>query len=302
VFSLPFLLKGVCAPAVAAFIAALLWRRLGGGARGRGAVAYLVGQVVGTAWMLSDSGEGMPGRNWQWVPWVGVAAAMIGPTVVAPGLATIERWLLALFAAAAAATVFVPAWPDLWPPRMLSMAAFTLATANIARLTDGLTQRTSPRLMALAISAASLVAALLISAAFSLRIGEAALTTAAAFGGTALALLIWPDESAVRGLCLPFALTGCGWCYVTAIEPSPPLVAILFLPATLLVPWLVAIGPTARWNPTRRWLAAALLFAAALIGVAAWVWFSTEDGGDEYAVVVHSRVRCADHSSTSLTS
>jgi len=286
VFSLDFLLKGVAAPAGAAFVVALLLRRAGLGSRGIGAVAYAAGQALGTAWMLSGSGDWLPGRNLQWVPWVGVAAAAIGPTVVATGLATVERWLLTIFAAAAAAFVLVPLWPDLWPPRLTSIALFALAATVVARLLDGLVRRSSPRLIALLMAGGSGLAAMLIAASLSLTIGEAALTTAAALTGTAIALSFRSDELSVRGLCLPYTLAVGGWCYVTAIEPpppAPPLVALLFLPAAPLVVWLTAVGPVSRWSTRRRLVAAALLWLTCVAALSAWAWFSTEGGDEEYA-------------------
>lgn len=282
-FSLDFILKGVVAPAVAAFVVALLLKRGSDGSRGVGAAAYAVGQTLGTVWMLYGSGDGFPTRNLHWVPWEGILAAAIGPTAVAIGLTALERWILTILAATAAAILLVPQWPDLWPPRLISIALFVLVAFSVQRLADRLTQRTSPRLIALAMAGTALFAAMLITASFSLRVGEAALITAAALSGTAVALMIWPDEMAVRGLCLPYVLAVGGWCYVTAIEPVPPLIALLFLPAALLVLWLGAVGPVSRWTSRPKIAVSVLLFLLTLAGIGAWAWFSTEHGEDEYA-------------------
>lgn len=277
-FSGAFLLQGVVAPAVAAFVVALLVQRVFHGSRGVGAAGYAVGQALGTVLLIDVAGEWAPSRNLQWVPWMGVAAAAIGPTVVATGLAAVERWILTVFAATVAAVVLVPRWPDLWPPRLISLILFVLAASTVARLTEGVAQRTSPRLMVLSIAGVSLLAAILIAASFSLSVGEAALTTAAALTGTAAALSCRPDETAVRGLCLPYVLVVGGWCYVTAIEPSPPLVAFLFLPASLLVFWLAAVGPLSRWTARRRLIACVLFLLTYLAGISAWAWSTTAHG------------------------
>ncbi|HUQ69972.1 MAG TPA: hypothetical protein VM165_10640 [Planctomycetaceae bacterium] len=285
-FSLDFLLKGVAAPAGAACVVALLLRRICSGTRGIGAVAYAAGQLLGTAWMLSGSGEWLPSRNLQWVPWVGVAAAMIGPTVVATGLATIERWLLTFLASVAAAVVLVPQWPDLWPPRWLSVALFALAATVVARLLDGLIRRSSPRVIALLMASGSIVAAMLIAVSLSLSVAEAALTTSAALMGTAVAMSFRSDEQAVRGLCLPYTLAVGGWCYVSAIEsppPAPPLVGLLFLPAAPLVIWFTAVGPVSRCSTRRRLIVDVLLWMTTAAAISAWVWFGTEGGDEEYA-------------------
>ena len=280
-FSLAFLLKGVAAPAGAAFVAALLLRRIGLGSRGIGALAYAAGQVLGTAWLLSESGDWLPARNLQWVPWVGVVAATIGPSIVAPGLATVERWLLAAFAAAAGAFVLVPMWPDLLPPRAMSITLFAVVTTVIVRLLDGLVHHSSPRMIAWMMAGGSILAALLIAAALSLSVGEAALTTAAALTGTAAAMSFRSDEPMVRGLGLPYTLAVGGWCYVSAIEPpppAPPLVGLLFLPAAPLVLWFTAIGPVSRWTTRRRLTVAWLLWLACVAALSAWTWFGTNSG------------------------
>ncbi len=284
--STTFLFQGVIAPAVAAYVVALVLMRLSRGSRGVGAAAYAVGQILGTAWFLYGTGDWLPTRNLQWVPWVGLAAAAVGPTVIATGLTTIERWILVLLTSLFAAFVLVPQWPDLWPPRPVSIALFVVTTFMVHRLTDHLTQRTPPRMIVLSMAATSLGAALLIAATFSLSVGESALMTAAALSGTAVALLFQDNALAVRGLCLPFVLTVSGWCYVAAIEPTPPLFPLLFLPAVPLVLWFTAVGPVSRWTSRARWITAALLLACTLVGFGAWTWFRADHGDDEYAAVV----------------
>lgn len=278
-FSEGFLLKGVAAPALAAFAAAFILGRRSASSRGVAATAYAFGQALGIGLALDGTGQWLPTRNLQWTPWLGVAAAAIGPALVAAGVVALERWLLAILAALGAAALLVPNWPELSPPRPVSMASFVLAVTLIARGTDAVTRRTSPRLVMLTLSGVSLLAAMLIAASLSLSLGEAALTTAAALSGTVAALWIRPDEAAVRGLSLPFAIVAGGWCYVTAIElppPTPPLVALLFLPATPLVLWLTAVGPLSRLSARGRLLASTALVLAYLSGIGTWTWFSTE--------------------------
>jgi hypothetical protein len=284
VFSVVFVSKTVIAPAVAAFVVALLVRRVSRDSRGVGAAAYAAGQTLGTAWMLYGTENWVPSRNLQWVPWLGVVAAGLGPILAAGGLASIERWILTLLAAAAAAAVLVPHWPDLWPPRPISIALFVLAASCVCRFSDPLVRRVWPRLIVTSMAAVSLVGALLISATFSLSVGEAALATAGALTGTAVALLFRPDEQAVRGLCLPYAIAVGGWCYVTAIEPSPPLVSLLCLPATLLVLWFAAVGPISHWPARQRLIVSVLLLVLTLATIGGWTWFSTGHGAEEYSL------------------
>jgi hypothetical protein len=172
-------------------------------------------------------------------------------------------------------------WPDLWPSRGVSIALFVAVTFALHRLTDQLTRRTSPRLVVSSIAATAVTAGLLIAATFSLSLGEAALTTAAALAGTAIALVIRRDEAAVRGLVLPYVLSVSGWCYVATIEPTPPLLPLLFIPAASLVLWLTAVGPVSHWSPRARWSISLLLLTATLFGLGAWAWFSVDHQADK---------------------
>ncbi|QDT54176.1 hypothetical protein Pan44_22030 [Caulifigura coniformis] len=284
-FSSEFLLKGVAAPFLTAFATILLSSRLFSGRRGMAAAGFAIAQALGAGWLLWGQDVWLPSRNLHWVPWCAVGGALLGPVLVAGGLARFERWLLAAFAALATAALLVPTWPDLWPSRTVSMMSFTAALTVLARGVDGVGRRNPPRLVSLSMAATALVAAMLIAACVSLKLGESALVTAAALAGSAAAVLIRPDETAVRGLALPYALAVGGWCYVCAIElpsPTPPLVALLFVPLAPLMLALVAAGPLANRSLTTRWIAGLLLVAGYLVGVGAWAWTSTETSDDEY--------------------
>lgn len=280
-----FLLKGVATPALAGFAATLIFFRLTPGRRWVATIAFAVAQMLGTALAVWGNADWFPSRNLHWVPWVAVASAAIGPIAVASGLASIERWVLVGFASLAAAAVMVPDWPELWPARPVSIISVVAAMTCIARGTDAVTRRQPPRLVVLTMVGAALTAVALIAASLSLKLGESSLITAAALSGVGAALMIRPDESAIRGLTLSYALGVGGWCYVTAIEPTPPeqpLWALLFIPAAPLVLWLTAFGPLVTRSNRIRWMASTLLVAAYLAGVGAWTWFSTELETEDY--------------------
>lgn len=281
-----FLLKGVAAPALAAFVATLISFWLFKGRRAAVAVPFALALALGTGLSLAGAASWFPSRNMHWVPWVAVLSAIVSPIVVAGGLAELERWLLAALASLGAAAVLVPDWPELWPSRPVSIGSFVLAATVIARGLDGIARRLPPRLVILALWGTSLAAAGAIANAFSLKIGESALITSAALFGVTAAILIRTDEMAVRGLALTFVLAVVGWCYVVAVEPAPPtppIWALLPIPAAPLVLWLTAIGPLSRKGAAIRWVVSTVLVAGALAALVAWAHFSTEDAGDEYS-------------------
>ncbi len=289
-FSTEYLLKGVAAPAVTAFAATLLFSWLFSGRRAVAAAAFALGQAVGLGLAVWGSANWFPSRNLHWPPWLAVVSAVVGPIIVAGGLAFLERWLLALLAALATAALIVPDWPELWPARPISMAAVTAALACIARGAESVARRQPARLMGLTVCITAVAASALIAASLSFRLGESALTTASALTGVALALLIRPDESAIRGLALPYAIGVGAWCYVAAIElppPEPPIWGLMLIPAVPLTLWLTACGPPARMTAGRRSLASVVVVLASLAAIGTWVWFSTEQEADEYSQALH---------------
>lgn len=283
-----FLLKGVAAPLIAGFAATLLSMRLCAGRRGVGAFGLLVGQGLGTALSVWGQADWFPDRNLEWVPWVAAGASMVGPVLIAAGVTGLERWLLAALTSLAAAALIVPDWPDLWPSRPISILAVTGVMSLLACGIEVASRRVPPRLMAFSIASSAALATLLIAASLSLKLGGAALMTTASLAGVTIALLIRPQEPAVRGLALPFAVAFGGWCYVSAIElppPTPPLYALLFVPLAPLTLWIVAVGPLSRTGPRVRTIAGLVVVITSLVAVAAWAWLSTEKTDDEYASI-----------------
>ena len=285
-FSTEFLLKGVAAPAATAFAATLILSQLFAGRRAVAAVAFALAQTLGWFLTLESTAAWIPTRNLHWTPWLAVLGSLVGPIVVASGLATLERWLLAALATLGAAAFLVPNWPELWPSRPVSIAAVAFALAVIARGTDSVARKQSPRLVSASLSTTAIVAGALIAASLSFRLGEAALVSAAALGGVTAALWIVPSEEALRGLALLYAIAVGGWCYVAAIEPpppDPPIWGLMCLPATPLVLWLTAIGPVSRMKPAVRWAMSIAVVLAWLGGIGVWTWFATEQAPDEYS-------------------
>jgi hypothetical protein len=274
-----FLLRGVAAPLLAGFAATLLAGRVSKGRRGVGATGLVIGQLLGVVLAGWGQSDWFPDRNLEWVSWATVGAAAIGPSLAAGGITAFERWILSAAAALAAAALIVPDWPELWPPRSWSILGVTAAMTSVVRGADGVTRRAPPGLVAVSMTLTAMASAALIAASLSLKLGESAFILGSSLCGAAAALVLRPDESAVRGLALPYAIAVGGWCYVSAIElppPAPPLIGLLFVPCAPLVLWLVSLGPLARRNGRVRWSVGLLLVLAYLAAVGAWTWMSTE--------------------------
>jgi hypothetical protein len=249
-------------------------------ARAAGAVAFALAQALGI-WLMTPADELWPTRNFLWMPWLAVAAAIVGPIVASTHLWRMERSLLAALCALAAAAYIVPTWEDLWPSRLTTAILFAVATTMVSRGIELTIPRAPSRLVGAALSGVSGFAALLIAALVSGRIGNPALVAASALTGACVGVSISERPRAVAGLTFPFALVFGGWCYIAAIEPAPPIPALLFIPAAPLALWLIAVGPAARWGVVKRSATATVLVAMVLGGLASWAWVSTEQASAE---------------------
>src|SRR5437762_9081112 len=69
----------------------------------------------------------VPTRHWHWLPYLALAAMVIGPVGLAGGVRAFERWLLHLLLAVVAAWFLVPTWASLQPWRGASI--FLLSAA-----------------------------------------------------------------------------------------------------------------------------------------------------------------------------
>jgi hypothetical protein len=273
----------IAAPAaVALTLAAILQRVLPEkiGQRIALAVALAAGFCAGY-WLLGEWTSLMPRRHRQWLPWLAMAAALVGRgpapiwsvwSVLAFGSARIRRWrhvyvhLPWALLTIASAWLLVPSWPTLWPSRQVTiplLAAYLfLLMTLLAALPDRLLGRTFVALLA----AAGVATALLIAIGVSFRIGAIAVAAAAAVGGCAVVA----RANYARGMIPIFSVLIGGLAFVGTIEPQKPLPIILLAPAAPLGLWLFAAGSLAKFQ---GWKAVALQSAAvALPLVFALVW------------------------------
>ena len=254
-------------------------------------IALAAGFGVGY-WLLPEWAPLLPTKHWQWLPYL-AAAAVTGGLALATGVSWVERVLAYGALALVAAWLLVPLWDDLKPPRHYSIpllaAYLLLLTSLLTALPDRLL---GPLFVALLAVTAGGVA-LLVAVGWSVMYGQVGAIAAAALGGCWLSSLLTtltrgvteesPDRLAIaiRGLIPVFAVLVGGLAFVGTIEPSPPLIVVLFAPAALLMLWLFAFGPLGR---LQVWHAVAAQTAVVLVPLAialAIVMFGTGGMGGE---------------------
>ncbi len=254
------ILRAAVIPAALAVAVALLWRRLAPARVAQTyaiavsfAVAMLVGYLLGT-----PGNKLVPQRHWQWIAYLGVAGALLGP-VIPWRRSPWPAWLLAVVPAFAA-VLLVPHWPDLAPSRPVSVWLVALYLVSISMPLAALTLRLPAAGLLAALAATAIVAALAILGLVSVTYGTLASTAAAALAGCSVAAYRDRELSAY-GMGVPFALVVGGWSYVAAIEPRPMNPAFLLIPLAPLAAWMGATVPRGRQTAS-RWVAAAAFLVA----------------------------------------
>jgi hypothetical protein len=177
--------------------------------------------------------------------------------------------VLLTIAALIAAWKLVPDWESLYPPRAASIPLVAAAMVLLAAALEALPNRLCrPPLVAL-LSATAGAAMIALVASISFKFGQLAGLAAGALAGCTVACLrreVGP--AVVRGLVPVAAMLLVGVAYVGCIEPDPPVVALLFIPAAPLALWLCAAGPLTRLQGPAA-IAAQLLVVLVPLAIAA---------------------------------
>src|SRR5687768_7862698 len=104
---------GVVAPAGISFASIWLCRKLlpaSAAERYAAALAVGLGFFAGYA-LMPEWAPLVPQRHWQWLPYLGLWAAIVGSGSLGRGHTTGFRWLVFLVVAIVAASSIVPSWP-----------------------------------------------------------------------------------------------------------------------------------------------------------------------------------------------
>jgi hypothetical protein len=274
----------VLAPLAGAVGVVWLSRRFlqGAAQRGVGALAFAVAFWLGyglLAWLQSRS-DFVPTRHWQWIPYLTIKAAAVGAVIGAVRMPAVARWVLIADTAILSAWFLVPTWPDLEPRREVALPLFAAYLFLLAVLLDSLTGRLQSSAVTAQLALSAFCSAAMIAALVSLTYGEPAVTAAAALAGCAAAGWLFPEPAMARALALAYAVNVGGWAFTGAINPRPPVFALLITPLAPIALWLCAVGPLSR----KRGLAAIVLQTAVVLAVLSlaggWAWYATSDGTD----------------------
>ena len=204
------------------------------------ALAFFVGYVL-----LPSPAALVPARHWHWLPYLGIGAAIIGPVGLATGVSKPESWLLHFLLAIVAAWLLVPTWSSLQPPRSvyipILIGYFFLLTAFLTPLPARLPGRLFPTLLFVVSACVATLIAAFVSVSYGRIAGVAA---AATFGSLVTSGLHNDDEN--TGLLPAYVVVVGGAAFVGCVEPQPPLIGILCLPATPLALWVFMLRPLNR--------------------------------------------------------
>ena len=273
--NLKLVLVAAIAPAAAA--AGVTWlagRLLPDKIGERYAAALGIAAAIALGYLLvPDWPELVPKRHWHWLPYLGFAAALVGPAAQASGVHPIERWHLSLLVALIAAWLIVPLWSTLTPSREVSIAILSTYLALLAIGLDSLPQHASTPRLLLQLAITTLGLSLALAASVSVKYGLIAGVVAAALGGTWLATF-WNVKALAgiaHGAILPFAFVAGGAAYIGAIDQDTPRYAFLLLPLAPLMLWCFAAGPLSRLQGIRRAAAEIGLVLATAAVVIAWL-------------------------------
>lgn len=232
-------------PAASAVAAYALARRMQAAETAeRSAAALAMGVAILVGYLLLASWADLAlKRHWHWMPYLALAASVIGPITVAGGVQSAERWTLSLLAALVAASLLVPHWASLQPSRAVLVPSLGAYLGALAIGLEPLARRVSARMLLASLALAAMCVALLIATFVSLTYARLAVCTAAALLGCWIACLFVPGSVRARGIGLTYSLAVGGWAFVGCIDPPKPLLGLLIAPVAPLTLWVCKAGP-----------------------------------------------------------
>jgi hypothetical protein len=272
---------GAVIAGVAALAGALLARRLlpaGIARRFALSIGFGTGVFVGFA-LTHPWAELRPVRHWQWLPWLALFAAAVGPIGTDRRMRHPLRWLSLGVLAAAAAWMLVPTWAQRLPPRDVRMVQFygAVAVTALGFLLAPLPGRVPARALHALLFVVATCVAMAVAALASLSNGTLAGLVAAAAAGVGVIGFWRPDDAALRGLLPAYCVTLAGAAFIGGIEPNPPLYGVFAIPAALLLARIWAIPPLARWRGAARVVLQIGVILVPLAATLVWVWLSTRE-------------------------
>lgn len=234
-------------------------------ARYTGALSFAAGFLSAYAYL--EPRHLIPVSQWQWLPWLALIAAVVGPISLASGLRLSERWALSVIVALAAAWFLVPTRASLEPARSTYILSVAVGVTLLWNLMDRPAQRESGVPLVLALAATCLSGAALVAFAVSIRIGFLGAAGAAALTGGGLSAALKRDCTAVRGVLAPACVLLVGVMLTAQLNGLPLSTIALILSAPLTL-WLFEGGPFSKLQGLQLQLVKSIVVAVPHI--AAW--------------------------------
>jgi hypothetical protein len=232
------------------------------------AAAYSVGYVLLPSWA-----KVAPERHWQWTLYLALIAGSVGPIAAAGGLAVIERWILFFLVALVSASLLVPSWPDLEPPRAVWLCVLTTYIFVLAALLELLARRIPATILIGSLALASVCTAALTAAYVSVTHGRlAGIATASLAGSWVACFASWQKSAA--GLALAYSVIVGGLAFIGCVEPRQPYVGLLVAPLAPLALWCSIPPAVQRLHAPTRTVVQIALVAAVLGGATAAVFIA----------------------------
>jgi hypothetical protein len=231
-------------PAATAFVVCLVLGRLlpdGMAARYALAVSFALGVLTGFL-VARPERAFLPSDAWDWVPYVGLMAAIVAGTARAHRITLRARSTMYVLIAGLAAWLIVPQWEDMTPPRTVQMTAVAVAIFALALSLEPLAKRLPGQSFAVGLMLSAAASAIFVLAEVSETFGRLAALPASALAGCSVAALLNKRNSDVASLALPYAVMVGGYAYTAAMYPTPPMMPVLLTPFAPLALWISLWG------------------------------------------------------------
>jgi hypothetical protein len=272
-------------PAVAAlgaYFAIGRWWATSAAARYQAGLAFALAVYAGFISMPSTKTL-VPLQFWEWIPLLGLAAALIDGLTRAEGVLPGERWFAIYLFAAVSAALLVPKWPELVPVWPAQLALLAIGVSLLAALLMPLANRLPGGALAFWLMLAAATSCVLVLSEVSETFGRlAALPAGALAGCAAAAILRKSDDVDWRGLALPYAVVVGGWAYVGAIYPTTPVWPLVAVPLAPLALWICILTPLNRVRGIAGLVVQAACVLVPLLIVAAVLLTGSSGGADDW--------------------
>lgn len=234
---------GFIVPAIIAGVLMLLLRRfLPGDVAARYPAPVAVTIAFLTGYGVLALGLWQPSLHWHWLPYLVVAATVIGAAALADRVRLVERWLLYAVVSAAAAWFLIPDWHDLEPSWSVHAIVLSVYLVLLSALLQPLAARLPGSLIGTTLSICLVVVAVVMGISGSVRFAQIAGAAAGGFVGCTIAAMFRNRRGDFSGTALPFAVLAAGLMLSGRANSysDVPLISYVLPPLAPLGLWLSA--------------------------------------------------------------